>query len=95
MSERRPRGAAAERRELARSIHEMRPDRLRLIPCIGIQGVSQPIDRAFGVSGCVADIKIKMQDLEGPQKVPRGLVIERIRLEEKSGGKSGHFTRAD
>jgi cyclic pyranopterin monophosphate synthase len=27
--------------------------------------------------------------------VDRGLVIERIRLEEKSGGKSGHFTRAD
>jgi cyclic pyranopterin phosphate synthase len=27
--------------------------------------------------------------------VDRGLAIERIRLEEKSGGKSGHFTRAD
>ena len=27
--------------------------------------------------------------------VDRGLVIERIRLEEKSGGKSGHFTRPD
>ncbi len=27
--------------------------------------------------------------------VDRGLVIERIRLEEKSGGQSGHFTRAD
>lgn len=27
--------------------------------------------------------------------VDRGLVIERIRLEEKSGGSSGHFTRAD
>jgi cyclic pyranopterin monophosphate synthase len=27
--------------------------------------------------------------------VDRGLVIERIRLEEKSGGRSGHFTRAD
>lgn len=27
--------------------------------------------------------------------VDRGISIERIRLEEKSGGKSGHFTRAD
>jgi cyclic pyranopterin monophosphate synthase len=27
--------------------------------------------------------------------VDRGLTIERIRLEEKSGGRSGHFTRAD
>jgi cyclic pyranopterin phosphate synthase len=27
--------------------------------------------------------------------VDRGLVIERIRLEEKSGGASGHFTRSD
>ena len=27
--------------------------------------------------------------------VDRGMTIERIRLEEKSGGKSGHFTRAD
>jgi len=27
--------------------------------------------------------------------VDRGMVIERIRLEEKSGGQSGHFTRAD
>ncbi len=27
--------------------------------------------------------------------VDRGLMIERIRLEEKSGGQSGHFTRAD
>ena len=25
----------------------------------------------------------------------RAMTIERIRLEEKSGGKSGHFTRAD
>jgi cyclic pyranopterin phosphate synthase len=29
------------------------------------------------------------------KSVDRGLVIERIRLEEKSGGASGHFTRAD
>jgi cyclic pyranopterin phosphate synthase len=27
--------------------------------------------------------------------VDRSMTIERIRLEEKSGGKSGHFTRAD
>ncbi|RIK84005.1 MAG: cyclic pyranopterin monophosphate synthase MoaC [Planctomycetota bacterium] len=27
--------------------------------------------------------------------VDRGITIERIRLEEKSGGKSGHFTRND
>ena len=27
--------------------------------------------------------------------VDRGMTIERIRLEEKSGGRSGHFTRAD
>src|SRR5207247_10582918 len=27
--------------------------------------------------------------------VDRAMTIERIRLEEKSGGKSGHFTRAD
>ena len=27
--------------------------------------------------------------------VDRGIAIERIRLEEKSGGKSGHFQRAD
>ena len=27
--------------------------------------------------------------------VDRGMTIERVRLEEKSGGKSGHFTRAD
>lgn len=29
------------------------------------------------------------------KSVDRGMAIERIRLEEKSGGKSGHFTRAD
>jgi cyclic pyranopterin phosphate synthase len=29
------------------------------------------------------------------KSVDRGLTIERIRLEEKSGGKSGHFTRCD
>lgn len=29
------------------------------------------------------------------KSVDRGMTIERIRLEEKSGGKSGHFTRAD
>jgi cyclic pyranopterin phosphate synthase len=29
------------------------------------------------------------------KSVDRAMVIERIRLEEKSGGKSGHFTRAD
>jgi cyclic pyranopterin phosphate synthase len=27
--------------------------------------------------------------------IDRGMSIERIRLEEKSGGKSGHFTRSD
>jgi cyclic pyranopterin phosphate synthase len=29
------------------------------------------------------------------KSVDRGITIERIRLEEKSGGKSGHFTRND
>lgn len=29
------------------------------------------------------------------KSVDRSMTIERIRLEEKSGGKSGHFTRAD
>jgi cyclic pyranopterin phosphate synthase len=29
------------------------------------------------------------------KSVDRAMVIERVRLEEKSGGKSGHFTRAD
>ncbi|MBI2804448.1 MAG: cyclic pyranopterin monophosphate synthase MoaC [Planctomycetes bacterium] len=29
------------------------------------------------------------------KSVDRGMTIERVRLEEKSGGKSGHFTRAD
>jgi cyclic pyranopterin phosphate synthase len=29
------------------------------------------------------------------KSVDRGMTIERIRLEEKSGGKSGHFTRSD
>jgi cyclic pyranopterin phosphate synthase len=29
------------------------------------------------------------------KSVDRAMTIERIRLEEKSGGKSGHFTRAD
>ena len=29
------------------------------------------------------------------KSVDRGMTIERIRLEEKSGGKSGHFTRDD
>jgi cyclic pyranopterin phosphate synthase len=27
--------------------------------------------------------------------VDRGMVIENVRLEEKSGGKSGHWRRAD
>ena len=29
------------------------------------------------------------------KSVDRGMTIERVRLEEKSGGKSGHFTRSD
>jgi cyclic pyranopterin phosphate synthase len=29
------------------------------------------------------------------KSVDRGMIVERIQLEEKSGGKSGHFTRAD
>jgi len=29
------------------------------------------------------------------KSVDRGMTIERIRLEEKSGGRSGHFTRAE
>ena len=29
------------------------------------------------------------------KSVDRGIMIERIRLEEKSGGKSGHYVRAD
>ena len=62
--------------------------------------IIEAIVRVFGRTGvemealtAVSIAALTVYDMV--KAVDRGLVIERIRLEEKSGGKSGHFTRAD